>query len=116
MTDADIVERYVAADLSEAEEIQAILHNEGVQASIVGEPLQGLRGGPLPTGWNTSPRIRVSSADYQRGREIIATWELDRRTPKPARSLGDWTCSHCGEKVPGDFDVCWNCGSSKMAS
>lgn len=21
----------------------------------------------------------------------------------------DWTCSKCGEEVPGHFDVCWNC-------
>lgn len=23
------------------------------------------------------------------------------------------TCAHCGELVPADFDVCWNCGTSK---
>ncbi len=23
------------------------------------------------------------------------------------------TCAHCGELVPVDFDVCWNCGTSK---
>jgi hypothetical protein len=24
-----------------------------------------------------------------------------------------WTCSHCGQSVPGGFEVCWNCGTSQ---
>ena len=24
-----------------------------------------------------------------------------------------WTCSQCGQSVPGGFEVCWNCGTSK---
>jgi hypothetical protein len=24
-----------------------------------------------------------------------------------------WTCSQCGKLVPGSFEVCWNCGTSK---
>jgi len=23
-----------------------------------------------------------------------------------------WTCSQCGQSVPGGFEVCWNCGTS----
>ena len=24
-----------------------------------------------------------------------------------------WMCSQCGQSVPGGFEVCWNCGTSK---
>jgi hypothetical protein len=24
-----------------------------------------------------------------------------------------WSCSQCGESVPGGFEVCWNCGTSQ---
>lgn len=24
-----------------------------------------------------------------------------------------WTCSQCGQSVPGGFEVCWNCGTSQ---
>jgi hypothetical protein len=24
-----------------------------------------------------------------------------------------WKCPHCGESVPGAFEVCWNCGTSQ---
>ena len=23
----------------------------------------------------------------------------------------DWTCAHCGERVEGQFDACWQCSS-----
>lgn len=26
-----------------------------------------------------------------------------------ASSTADWQCSGCGEKVPANFDICWNC-------
>ena len=25
----------------------------------------------------------------------------------------DWSCPACGEQVPGNFDVCWNCGEDR---
>jgi hypothetical protein len=25
-------------------------------------------------------------------------------------TVGDITCEHCSERVPGSFEVCWNCG------
>ena len=24
-----------------------------------------------------------------------------------------WSCSQCGEEVPGSFDICWNCGTDR---
>jgi hypothetical protein len=29
-----------------------------------------------------------------------------------ARELPDWQCAKCGADVPGDFEVCWACGTS----
>jgi hypothetical protein len=26
---------------------------------------------------------------------------------------GEWECPACGETVPADFDVCWNCNSEQ---
>lgn len=26
---------------------------------------------------------------------------------------GDWKCVGCGEEVPGEFEVCWNCGTDE---
>lgn len=27
-----------------------------------------------------------------------------------------WTCAHCGEEAPDNFDVCWKCGSGRDGS
>ena len=26
----------------------------------------------------------------------------------------EWRCAKCGEMVPGNFDVCWNCSSAPL--
>jgi hypothetical protein len=33
--------------------------------------------------------------------------------PPPAQSddTADWACPACGEENPGNFEVCWNCGT-----
>lgn len=31
----------------------------------------------------------------------------------PVAKQHSWTCSQCGQSVPGDFEVCWNCGTSR---
>jgi hypothetical protein len=31
--------------------------------------------------------------------------------PAPPGSDADVTCPACGEQVPADFEVCWNCGA-----
>jgi ribosomal protein L40E len=33
--------------------------------------------------------------------------ELEAEIVKP-----DWICSKCGAEVPGNFEVCWECGTS----
>ena len=39
-----------------------------------------------------------------------ATQDIQRVREQPE---ADWTCPHCGEVVPGHFDVCWNCETSR---
>jgi hypothetical protein len=29
-----------------------------------------------------------------------------------AKQIKSWTCSHCGENLESQFEVCWNCGTS----
>jgi hypothetical protein len=31
----------------------------------------------------------------------------------PPAKQDSWTCSQCGQSVPGGFEVCWNCGTSQ---
>jgi hypothetical protein len=31
-------------------------------------------------------------------------------------STAEWGCFNCGETVPGNFDVCWNCCETKIGA
>jgi hypothetical protein len=112
MTDSDAVEVYSAANLLEAHQVKNVLQDEGIAAKVVGEALQ-TAAGELPIGWTTAPRLWVAQADYETARQIIDNWERERQTAKPIQSPPPWVCSHCGEEVPGEFDICWNCQSAK---
>jgi hypothetical protein len=46
--------------------------------------------------------VVVAAADYPRALKELT------QSPQQERSAG-WECSHCGEPVPGSFDLCWNC-------
>ncbi len=37
----------------------------------------------------------------------------DMDGPPPRRSNRSWQCPQCQQSVPGTFDVCWNCGTSR---
>ena len=114
MTDSDVVEVYSAANLPEAHQVKNLLQDEGIQARVVGEALQ-TGAGELPIGWTTAPRLWVAQADCERARQIIDEWEQERQAGKPIPSSPPWVCPHCDEEVPGEFDICWNCQSTKAS-
>ena len=37
----------------------------------------------------------------------------ERKTQVTLTEQSSWTCSLCGQFVPGSFDVCWNCGTGQ---
>lgn len=50
-------------------------------------------------------------------------WVVDKQDKEPAKrivsgfiqstkiNLQDWICSSCGEKIEGQFNICWSCGA-----
>lgn len=49
----------------------------------------------------------VQDEDYDRAMEILS--EIYYAPPSTAP---EWRCVECGEKAPGTFDSCWQCGSA----
>jgi hypothetical protein len=37
----------------------------------------------------------------------------DTSPATPPAGSGSWKCPQCGESVPGEFEVCWNCGTGQ---
>lgn len=47
--------------------------------------------------------VLVLASEHARAEAILRTLEDSRYSPS------EWECPSCGERVPGTFDLCWNC-------
>jgi hypothetical protein len=72
-------------------------------------------------------RVRLLEEGEQVVYPLIApqeVWEteqqVDARDLRNSESSGDnrpvWTCSKCGEKNPGNFDICWKCQAERLGA
>ena len=73
-----------------------------------GTILEDMADGPLPN--------LVMRGDEREQLELIAeqalsTVEQGSKDRLQVRHV--WTCSRCAEKMPGKFDICWNCGTDR---
>lgn len=102
----DIVEIYNCANEPEARLLLALLAENGIEAKVVGEFLNGV-GGEVPLSVHATPRIWANSVDRERARSVIAEWE--KRSREPRADVIGWTCPKCDTDIERGFDVCWNC-------
>ena len=66
---------------------------------------------PGPGVESTTPFGFPSAAEHQEPvGEVVA--ESQEPTP-PDTEASPWKCPQCGETVPGTFDVCWKCQTTK---
>jgi hypothetical protein len=103
---------YMAESPIEAHMVVDLLRAQGIEAVVQGEELFGIRGAvPIsyPTVWV------LDEDDYERGRALALAYD---RGQYQAQGLGEqvqeaWTCPQCGERIEGQFDQCWNCGTDR---
>ncbi len=48
----------------------------------------------------------VQKEDEKAAKKIVHEFIQSTKT-----RLQDWVCTECGERIEGQFNVCWNCGS-----
>ena len=86
-----------------------LLEEAGIEPRLVKEEdhLGDWIAGP---GSGAAFRIWVREGDESRARQVIAQWKGRRELEAPAAA---WQCQQCGEEVEGNFDICWNCQSSR---
>ena len=96
-------------------------HRERSYASLLRERLEGegvsclLRNDELSTALGEIPFVEcypelwvVDNEVYPRARLLLDKWLIEAEQPGP-----EWTCTHCGERVEGQFESCWQCGQEK---
>jgi hypothetical protein len=103
---------YMAEDPIEAQMVVDLLQAEGIAAMIQGEHIFAVRGA-LPISY---PTVWVlDEADYDRARALALEYDRRRYTegeseaPRPE----PWTCPQCGERIEGQFGLCWQCGAER---
>jgi len=78
-----------------AEHIKLILSLHEIRAAVIHRD-------PLELGFAMC-EILVAMRDWNKAH--IALYDSLRKEHNP-----DWHCPFCGEPVPGNFELCWNCG------
>jgi hypothetical protein len=80
----------------------ATLYGAQVPYLIDNAGLRTAYGADLPF---VSRRLRVPREFFWDALAALASVSFDKATGPP----GEWQCPTCGEAVPADFDICWNC-------
>jgi hypothetical protein len=67
-----------------------------------------------------SPRYRravhlLDPTEVGKAREIVERF-VRREPMKDPKSYRSWRCRGCNELIEGQFEVCWNCGESRVSS
>ncbi|CAD84077.1 MULTISPECIES: DUF2007 domain-containing protein [Nitrosomonas] len=95
---------YTANHLLEAHIVRDLLENAYIPTRLFNEYAQGGMGEISFT--HTYPEVWVMrDLDFERGRKIIAAYE---QAPQVTDIV---FCLQCGEENPGNFQLCWQCGS-----
>ena len=87
--------------------LRNLLLGEGIE-SEVRIPFLAAASGDLPITECWSELWVVDDRDLERAKKLIdAAIEPGTQTYVP------WKCAQCDEEVEGQFEACWNCGSSR---
>jgi hypothetical protein len=102
---ANLVKLTSCRNAIEAETLRNRLETAGIMAVV-----QGAEVGTALSYLGTAigcPNIEVDSNDLERAKDLLAADRVALET------VGDWTCSRCGEFNEPAFEVCWSCNKTR---
>jgi len=96
---------YNAQNLPDAHLLRDLLQQAGIAAHVFNENANSLLGlVPVSAG---QPQVWITQAHQEpHAKAVIADYQS--RCP----STETRHCAACGESNPGEFDYCWNCGTT----
>jgi hypothetical protein len=104
-----MVRAFIARDALQAHFVCSLLEREGITATVLGEPLQGV-GGAIPI-IETAPAVWVRAEDEPAAAAVVRQMESARNRHDASRGER-WECPRCGERLEAQFTDCWNCGAN----
>lgn len=95
---------YSALHLPDAHLLRDLLAHAGIPAFVFNENAASAIG-LVPVG-TAQPQVWIAQPHQeQHARAIIADYQT-----RPA-TIDTWTCAHCNEVNPGEFESCWQCSA-----
>ena len=96
---------YVARQRYDAYLVADRLNQAGIRAHVFNEHASSIVGDVPPD--VAQPQVWLADdADETRARALLRTMEQEARPRAPL------FCGKCGEQSPGNFELCWNCGTA----
>ena len=100
----------MAEDPIAAQMVVDMLQAEGIAAMIQGEHIFAVRGA-LPVSY---PTVWVlDDDDYDRARALALAYDQNAAPASKDGAAEPWTCPQCGERIEGQFGLCWRCGAER---
>lgn len=93
------------ANIQDATWIKHVLELNGVTTHLWGGSIAAWDPLTIVTGGVDPVRVVVAASDEIFALKLIE--EIDQ--PMDDKTVGPWICLTCGEKVDGNFALCWNC-------
>jgi hypothetical protein len=101
---------YMAENPVAAQMVVDMLQAEGIAAVAQGEHIFAVRGA-LPVSY---PTVWVlDDDDYDRGRAIALAYDQNAAQARKEVAPEPWTCPQCGERIEGQFGLCWQCDAER---
>jgi hypothetical protein len=93
-----------------AQMVVDLLQAAGIAAKVQGEHIFAVRGA-LPISY---PTVWVlDEDDYERARELVLAYDQNATPGSEPIAAEPWTCPQCGERIEGQFGLCWQCGAER---
>lgn len=96
---------YIADDPLQAATVATALEAAGLTPQLRGMELWGVAVEILFSE-GAAPSVWVPAVQ-----ETQALHVVEQLNSRQRKKLPDWICHQCGEKVPGGFETCWQCGA-----
>ncbi|NJR71644.1 MAG: DUF2007 domain-containing protein [Gammaproteobacteria bacterium] len=97
---------YTAPNLPDAHLLRDLLRQAGIAAHVFNENAASLIGF-VPVS-SSQPQVWIAQRHQEsHAKDIIADYQ------NRAVDVSVWHCHACGESNPGEFELCWQCGSAK---
>jgi len=98
---------YVARQRLDAYLVADRLKQAGIRTHVFNEHMSSIAGDVPPD--VAQPQVWIADdRDEPRARALLREMEVDARRTRGA----PLHCRKCGEQSPGNFELCWNCGTA----